>query len=202
MPCWPVPRARGVLPWDIASSARQGLSSMFTAPVGWKSTAFHPEVRAPQQAIQRRERRPPGDLGMEDRRGAKALRRGPPVRDLDERRGRGEATGSPGGEAGDGLLGGGNGALSRGDDLIRQSGDPLRDPPQGQEITERALDLRPAFPGCRRLDSFHVCATTGWQLAVLRPHGPVVTSDPPGGWGVSECACPLRRGVHSRRPGQ
>jgi hypothetical protein len=36
----------GVLPCDIASTARQVLWSTFTAPVGWKSTAFHPEVRA------------------------------------------------------------------------------------------------------------------------------------------------------------
>lgn len=34
------------------------LWSRFTAPVGWKSTAFHAEVRAVHQAIQRRERRP------------------------------------------------------------------------------------------------------------------------------------------------
>jgi len=47
-----------VLPCDIASSARQVLWSMFTAPVGWKSTAFHPEARALHRAIQRRERRP------------------------------------------------------------------------------------------------------------------------------------------------
>ena len=43
------------------------------------------------------------------------------------------------GEGGDGLLGGGNGGLFSGDDLIRQSGNRLRDPPQSQEIPERAL---------------------------------------------------------------
>ena len=48
----------GVLPCDIASSARQALWSRFTAPVSWKSTAFHPEARALHRAIQRRERRP------------------------------------------------------------------------------------------------------------------------------------------------
>jgi len=67
-------------------------------------------------------------------------RGGPPVQDLDERRGQGEATGLSGGEAGDGLLRGGNGALLGGDDLIRQSGERLREPPQGQEIPERALE--------------------------------------------------------------
>ena len=30
----------------LYTSARQVLLSTFTAPVGWKSTAFHPEVRA------------------------------------------------------------------------------------------------------------------------------------------------------------
>ena len=48
----------GVLPCDIASSARQVLWSRFTAPVGWKSTAFHPEARAVHRAIQRREQWP------------------------------------------------------------------------------------------------------------------------------------------------
>ena len=52
----------------------------------------------------------------------------------------GEASGLSGGEAGGGLLGGGNGGLFSSDDLIRQSGDRLRDPPQGQEIPERALE--------------------------------------------------------------
>jgi len=115
--CWPVPRARGVLPCDIASSARQVLCSTFTAPVGWKSTAFHPEARAVHPAIQRRERRPV-------------------VATL----GRKIVVGQGVGEAGDGLLGDGNVPLLRGDDLIRQSGDRLRDPPQGQKVPERALE--------------------------------------------------------------
>ena len=45
-----------------------------------------------------------------------------------------------GGEAGDGRLGGGNGALLRGDDLIHQSGDRLRETPYAKEIPERALE--------------------------------------------------------------
>ena len=65
------------------------------------------------------------------------------VRDLDERRGQGEATGVSGGDAGDERLGGGNDALVMGDDLIRQSGDRRRDPPQGQELPERASEPMP-----------------------------------------------------------
>jgi len=147
--CWPVPRARGVLPCDIASSARQALWNTFTAPVGWKSTAFHPEVRAVHRAIQRRERRPV-------------------VATL----GRKIIVGQGVGEAGDGLLGGGNGALFRGDDLIRQSGERLREPPQGQEIPERALEPTSRIS--------HFCETTRSSEELWLP--PARRNDEDGGW--------------------
>jgi len=206
LPCWPVPRARGVLPCDIASFARQVLSSTFTAPVGWKSTAFHPEVRAVHRAIQRRERRPVvatlgrkivvgqgvGEADLRSgiwTRGVVRARRlvcqaapSKPLRpfwgwsnfpdlhggmaNIESRMSNDErhdplhtknATGTPAASVSFEIH---HSSFDiryclkifpvwfrldrvRGDDLIRQSGDRLRDPPQGQEVPERALEPTP-----------------------------------------------------------
>jgi len=59
----------------------------------------------------------------------------------------------PGSEAGDGLFWGGNGTLFGGDDLIRQLAGRLRDPPQGQEIPERALEPTSRISSPSRISS-------------------------------------------------